>query len=182
MSDVLPSSTVGDDSYVEPKKQESPTASPANEPTGTQSRAKAWVLLLLAAIFEIIFALSTNATNGFTVLWPSIITIVAVALSIFFLTSALKTLDVGVGYTVWTGIGSVGTVVLGSVVFGESLTLAKIVCFVLIIGGVIGLQQSDRKAQAKIAADEKVVSIAVRCGGSAALPRDHQATAASTAA
>ena len=133
-----------------------------------QTSAKAWVLLLLAAVFEIIFALATGEADGFTVLLPSVIAIVGVALSIYFLTQALKTLDVGVGYTVWTGIGSVGTVVLGAVIFGESLTPAKIACFVLIIGGVIGLQQSDRKR--KTPAPAKEVNLAVRCGGTAALP------------
>jgi quaternary ammonium compound-resistance protein SugE len=118
---------------------------PSGVAATTQSRTKAWSLLLLAAALEIIFALATGATEGFTVLWPSIIAIVAVAGSIYFLTQALKTLDVGVGYTVWTGIGSVGTVLLGVVVFDQSLSLAAIGCFVLIIGGVIGLQQSDRK-------------------------------------
>ena len=144
----------------------------------TQSRAKAWVLLLLAAAFEIIFALATGATDGFTVLWPSVIAVVAVAASIYFLTQALKTLDVGVGYTIWTGIGSVGTVLLGAVVFGESLGLAKIGAFVLIIGGVIGLQQSDRKPKADTNPDTdrdtkrypEPVSMSVRCGGTAALP------------
>ena len=144
-------------------------ASPA--PVATQSRGKAWVLLLLAAALEIVFALSTGATEAFTVLWPSVIAIVGVAASIYFLTQALKTLDVGVGYTVWTGIGSVGTVLLGAVIFDESLSLAKIACFVLIIGGVIGLQQSDRKPKPETEArTTEPVSAAVRCGGTAALP------------
>lgn len=140
-----------------------------SQPTAAQSPAKAWVLLLLAAVLEIIFALATGASEGFTVLWPSIISIVAVAGSIYFLTQALKTLDVGVGYTVWTGIGSVGTVLLGVLIFSESLSLAEIGCFVLIIGGVIGLQQSDRKPKivpVPVAAD--AVTVAVRCGGTAA--------------
>ena len=139
-------------------------SAPAPAPPATQSSAKAWVLLLLAAVFEIVFALATGQTEGFTVLWPSVISVVGVALSIYFLTQALKTLDVGVGYTVWTGIGSVGTVVLGAVIFGESLGPAKIACFVLIIGGVIGLQQSDRKKK------PEAVTPAVRCGGTAAQP------------
>lgn len=140
-------------------------------PAAAQSRTRAWVLLLLAAAFEIVFALATHATDGFTVLWPSVIAIVGVAASIYFLTQALKTLDVGVGYTVWTGIGSVGTVLLGAVVFGDSLGLAKIACFVLIIGGVIGLQQSDRKPKTTTPpAEERAVTVAVRCGGTAAQP------------
>ena len=143
----------------------------SSRPATAQSRTKAWVLLLLAAGLEIIFALATGATDGFTVLWPSVIAIVAVVGSIYFLTQALKTLDVGVGYTVWTGIGSVGTVIMGVVIFGESLSLAEIACFVLIIGGVIGLQQSDRKPKtATPPVKAAPVTVAVRCGGTAALP------------
>ena len=123
---------------------------PASTSGTPETRVKAWSLLFLAAVFEIVFAVSTNATEGFTKLVPSVITILAVAASIFFLTKALRTLDVGVGYTVWTGIGSVGTVILGSLIFEESLSPAKIACFVLIIGGVVGLHQSDRKADRKL--------------------------------
>lgn len=145
----------------------------SNPPAALQSPTKAWTMLLLAAGLEIIFALATGASRGFTVLVPSAISIVAVAGSIYFLTQALKTLDVGVGYTIWTGIGSVGTVLLGVVIFGESLSLAEIGCFVLIIGGVIGLQQSDRKpkgdtASADAAPVPAAVTVAVRCGGTAA--------------
>ncbi|MFI6497806.1 DMT family transporter [Nonomuraea typhae] len=108
----------------------------------------AWIYLLVAAVFEVVFALATNATNGFTELWPSLLTAAAAAGGIFFLSLALKTLDVGVGYTVWTGIGSVGTVVLGTVIFGESMTVWKALAFVLIIGGVLGLKLSDKLAAA----------------------------------
>jgi quaternary ammonium compound-resistance protein SugE len=103
----------------------------------------AWTYLLVASAFEVVFALSTNATNGFTELWPSVLTIAAAGGGIFFLSLALRVLDVGVGYTVWTGIGSVGTVVLGTVIFDESMTPLKALGFVLIIGGVIGLKLAD---------------------------------------
>ncbi|MBF6355101.1 multidrug efflux SMR transporter [Nocardia higoensis] len=106
-----------------------------------------WVYLLIASVFEVVFALATNATNGFTVLGPSLLTAAAAAGGIFFLSLALRSLDVGVGYTVWTGIGSVGTVVLGTVVFGEAMTAPKIVAFVLIISGVLGLRLADKLAE-----------------------------------
>lgn len=106
----------------------------------------AWVYLLVASVFEIVFALATNATHGFTVLGPSLLTAGAAAAGIFFLSLALKSLDVGVGYTVWTGIGSVGTVVFGSVVFHETFTAAKALAFILIIGGVLGLKIADKLA------------------------------------
>jgi quaternary ammonium compound-resistance protein SugE len=108
----------------------------------------AWAYLLIAAVFEVVFALATNATEGFTVLGPSLLTIAAASGGIFFLSLALKTLDVGVGYTVWTGIGSVGTVVFGTLLFGESMSVWKALAFVLIIGGVLGLKLADRPATA----------------------------------
>ncbi|MGW3348284.1 DMT family transporter [Nonomuraea rubra] len=104
----------------------------------------AWIYLLIAAVFEVVFALATNATEGFTQLWPSLLTAGAAAGGIFFLSLALKTLDVGVGYTVWTGIGSVGTVVLGALIFDEQITVWKALAFLLIIGGVLGLKLADR--------------------------------------
>jgi quaternary ammonium compound-resistance protein SugE len=107
----------------------------------------AWIYLMVAAVFEVVFALATNATEGFTHLGPSLLTAAAAAGGIFFLSLALKTLDVSVGYTVWTGIGSVGTVILGSVIFGEELTLWKALAFVLIIGGVLGLKLADRPSR-----------------------------------
>ncbi|OKI30572.1 multidrug efflux SMR transporter [Streptomyces sp. CB03911] len=103
----------------------------------------AWIHLLIASVFEIVFALATNATDGFTRLGPSLLSAAAAAGGIYFLGLALRTLDVGVGYTVWTGIGSVGTVVLGTVLFHESVNGWKILAFVLIIGGVLGLKLSD---------------------------------------
>jgi quaternary ammonium compound-resistance protein SugE len=104
----------------------------------------AWAYLLIASVFEVVFALATDATHGFTVLGPSLLTVAAAGGGIFFLSLALKTLDVGVGYTVWTGIGSVGTVVFGSLLFHEAVTPAKVVAFVLIIGGVLGLKAADK--------------------------------------
>ncbi|PXX62439.1 quaternary ammonium compound-resistance protein SugE [Nocardia tenerifensis] len=103
----------------------------------------AWIYLMIAAVFEVVFALATNATHGFTVLGPSLLTAAAAAGGIFFLSLALRTLDVGVGYTVWTGIGSVGTVTLGTVIFHETLNVWKVLAFVLIIGGVLGLKLAD---------------------------------------
>ncbi|WP_431043389.1 DMT family transporter [Streptomyces sp. P1-3] len=105
----------------------------------------AWIYLLIASVFEVVFALATNATHGFTELWPSLLTAAAAAGGIFFLSLALRTLDVGVGYTVWTGIGSVGTVTLGTVIFNETLNVWKALAFVLIIGGVLGLKLADKQ-------------------------------------
>ncbi|MBT2507194.1 multidrug efflux SMR transporter [Streptomyces sp. ISL-98] len=125
----------------------------------------AWIYLLIASVFEVIFALGTNATEGFTKLGPSLLTAVAAGFGIFFLSLALKTLDVGVGYAIWTGIGSVGTVLLGTVIFDESLNLGKVVCFVAILGGIIGLKLVDRssaEAEATIPAATATVPEPVR--------------------
>ncbi|MEO3872205.1 multidrug efflux SMR transporter [Nonomuraea sp. B12E4] len=99
-----------------------------------------WIYLAVAIVFEIGFALGTNATKGFTRLWPSVFTLVCAAGGIFSLSLALRTLDVGVGYTIWTGIGSVGTVVLGALIYKEKITPAKLVSFAAIIGGVVLLR------------------------------------------
>ncbi|MFC6882819.1 MULTISPECIES: DMT family transporter [Actinomadura] len=99
-----------------------------------------WIFLAIAIVFEIAFALGTNATRGFTRLWPSVLTLLAAAGGIFTLGLALRTLDVGVGYTVWTGIGSVGTVTLGALVYKERITPAKVASFAAIIAGVVLLK------------------------------------------
>ncbi|PZG17506.1 DMT family transporter [Nonomuraea aridisoli] len=99
-----------------------------------------WIYLAVAIVFEIGFALGTNATKGFTRLWPSVFTLVSAAGGIFFLSLALKTLDVGVGYTVWTGIGSIGTVILGALIYKEKITPVKVVSFASIVGGVVLLR------------------------------------------
>ncbi|MGI5339516.1 DMT family transporter [Streptomyces sp. CA-181903] len=100
----------------------------------------AWVFLAVAIVFEIAFALGTNATKGFTRLWPSVFTLLAAAGGIFTLSQALRTLDVGVGYTIWTGIGSIGTVVFGAVLYKEKITLPKVLSFAAIIAGAVTLK------------------------------------------
>lgn len=99
-----------------------------------------WIYLGIAVIFEIAFALGTNATRGFTRLWPSVFTLLAAAGGIFTLSLALRTLDVGVGYTIWTGLGAIGTVVLGALIYREKITAAKVAAFGAIIAGVVLLR------------------------------------------
>ncbi|MEV7392775.1 multidrug efflux SMR transporter [Streptomyces sp. NPDC091215] len=112
-----------------------------------------WAWLLISSLFEITFALSAEATHGFTRLGPSLITTAAVSCSIFMLSKALKSIDVGVGYTVWSGIGGVGTVVFSTLIYDEPLTVWKVLAFVLIIGGATTLQISDRLEAKKKAAE-----------------------------
>ncbi|MFE6744371.1 DMT family transporter [Kitasatospora purpeofusca] len=103
----------------------------------------AWAYLAVAVVFEIVFALGTNATKGFTRLWPSVLTLVAAAGGIYTLSLALRTLDVGVGYTIWTGLGSIGTVLFGALIFKERITLPKLVAFAAIIAGAVTLKLSS---------------------------------------
>ncbi|MEU8779226.1 multidrug efflux SMR transporter [Streptomyces sp. NPDC048606] len=102
----------------------------------------AWLFLAIAIVFEIAFALGTNATQGFTKLWPSVFTVLAAACGVYALSLALRTLDVAVGYTIWTGVGAVGTVVLASVLYKEKITLPKIAAFAAIIAGAVLLKFS----------------------------------------
>jgi quaternary ammonium compound-resistance protein SugE len=99
-----------------------------------------WALLSIAGILEIAFALAMKASEGFTRLGPSLLTIVTGLASIFLLSFSLRTLPVGTGYAVWTGIGAAGTAILGIAVLGESAAPMRILCIALILAGVIGLK------------------------------------------
>ncbi|MBU3059739.1 MULTISPECIES: DMT family transporter [Pseudomonas] len=100
----------------------------------------AWVFLLVAALFEIVFALSMKSAQGFTRPWPSLLVVVAAIAGIYFLTLSLRELPVSVAYPIWTALGSLGTVTLAVLLMGEALTLAKAVSVVLIVAGVAGLK------------------------------------------
>ena len=100
----------------------------------------AWTYLFVAALFEIAWAVGLKYTQGFTKLWPSVLTIAAMAVSLLFLALAVRTIPVGTGYAVWTGIGAVGTATLGIVLFAEPVTAWRVVCLLLIVGGVVGLK------------------------------------------
>ena len=99
-----------------------------------------WLYLLIAGLLEVGWAIGLKYTNGFTRLWPSVGTVAAMIVSFFFLSLALKTIPVGTGYAVWTGIGAVGTAILGMVLLGESRDVWRILCLVLIIAGIVGLK------------------------------------------
>lgn len=100
----------------------------------------AWVYLLIASLFEIGWAVGLRYTQGFTRFWPSACTITAMAASMLFLALAVRAIPVGTGYAVWTGIGAVGTATLGIILFAEPLTAWRLVCLLLIVGGVVGLK------------------------------------------
>ena len=99
-----------------------------------------WLMLLLAGIFEIVWAIGMKYSNGFSILLPSVITIVTYILSAVFLALALKHLPLGIGYIMWVSFGIIGTSVLGFLLFNEKLSLLQIVSIILIIIGVIGLK------------------------------------------
>jgi quaternary ammonium compound-resistance protein SugE len=100
----------------------------------------AWILLAIAGLFEVGWAIGLKYTEGFTRLWPSVGTVAAMALSVLLLGLAMRTLPVGTAYAVWTGIGAVGTVILGIVLFAEPATAARLVCVGLIVAGILGLK------------------------------------------
>ena len=103
----------------------------------------AWTLLVVAGIFEIIWATGLKYTDGFTRLWPSVGTVVAMAVSMSCLSLAFRVIPMGTAYTVWTGIGAVGTVLLGILLFDEPKNAVRLVCITLIIVGIAGLKLSD---------------------------------------
>ena len=105
----------------------------------------AWILLIIAGLFETVWVVSLKYSQGFTKLWPSVITIVAMAISIYLLAIAMKSLPLGTSYAVWTSIGAIGAVIFGVVFFGESKDLLKIVFVAMIIGGIVGLKVISSK-------------------------------------
>lgn len=100
----------------------------------------AWFYLLLAGLFEVVWAIELKYTQGFTKLYPTIITLVAMLISFLLLSQSLKTLPIGTAYAVWTSIGAVGTVIYGLFFLGEPATLIRLLCIGLIIVAIIGLK------------------------------------------
>jgi quaternary ammonium compound-resistance protein SugE len=99
-----------------------------------------WILLLIAGLLEVVWAIGLKYTEGFSKLVPSVITITAMIASVWLLALALKGIPVGTGYAVWTGIGAVGTAILGIVLFNEAATIARLACIGLIVAGIFGLK------------------------------------------
>lgn len=104
------------------------------------SITQAWLLLVVAGLFETVWAVGMKYTDGFTRLWPSAIVAVAMVVSVVLLAIAMRTLPVGTAYAVWVGIGAAGAVLLGIVLFGEPASVARLACVGLILAGVIGLK------------------------------------------
>lgn len=100
----------------------------------------AWLTLFAAGLFEIAWAIGLKYTAGFTRLVPTVLTVVSMTVSVALLGLALKTLPVGTAYAIWTGIGTVGTAILGIVLLGESASVARLLCIGLIVIGIAGLR------------------------------------------
>ena len=102
----------------------------------------AWVILIAAGLFEVGWAIGLKYTEGFTRPWPTTWTVMAMVISLWLLGIAMKTLPVGTAYSVWVGVGAVGTVILGIVLLGEPVSAARILSVALIIAGIVGLKLS----------------------------------------
>jgi quaternary ammonium compound-resistance protein SugE len=100
----------------------------------------AWAILFVAGLFETGWAIGLKYSEGFTRLWPSVITVVSMAISVWLLSISLKVLPVGTAYAVWTGIGATFTAILGILLFHESRDVLKILFILMIVGGLIGLR------------------------------------------
>ncbi|HEX6004753.1 MAG TPA: quaternary ammonium compound efflux SMR transporter SugE [Burkholderiales bacterium] len=100
----------------------------------------AWTILLVAGLFEVGWAIGLKYTHGFTRLWPSIWTLAAMAISVYLLAVAVKSLPIGTSYAVWTGVGAAGTALLGIVLLGEPAGVIRLASIALIVAGIIGLK------------------------------------------
>ncbi len=100
----------------------------------------AWIYLTIAGLLEVGWAVGLKYTEGFSKLWPSVWTLTAMAGSMWLLALALRDIPVGTGYAVWVGIGAVGTAILGMVLLGEPAGVARILCILLILSGIVGLK------------------------------------------
>lgn len=99
-----------------------------------------WIYLFIAGAFEIVWAISLKHSEGFTKLWPSVITLSAMCVSFGFLSQALKAIPMGTAYAIWTGIGAVGVAAVGIIWLNESADIKRICCIGLIVAGIIGLK------------------------------------------
>lgn len=102
-----------------------------------------WIYLIIAGLFEVVWAIGLKYTVGFTKLIPSMVTVIGMIISFYFLALATKTLPIGTAYAVWTGIGAVGTVILGMILFNEPKALTRLLFLGLIIIGIVGLKFAD---------------------------------------
>lgn len=101
-----------------------------------------WIIIVIAGLFEVGWAIGLKYTEGFTRLWPTVGTVLSMIISLWLLGIAMKSLPVGTAYAIWVGVGAVGTVVLGIVLLGEPANAARLISVALIIAGIVGLKLS----------------------------------------
>ena len=99
-----------------------------------------WFYLLVAGLFEISWAVGLKFSHGFTKIFPAVFTVISMILSFYFLSQALKQLPLGTAYAIWTGIGTIGTIIVGILIFKEPLTISKLICIALIVSGITRLK------------------------------------------
>jgi quaternary ammonium compound-resistance protein SugE len=99
-----------------------------------------WICLIIAGLLEIGWAIGLKYTEGWTRLWPSVITLVLMVSSFYFLSLAVRSVPIGTAYALWTGMGAIGAALLGMAIFGEPCNAWRIVCLVMIVGGIAGLK------------------------------------------
>ena len=100
----------------------------------------AWLYLIIAGLLEVQWAVTMKYTDGFTKIWPSVFCVLGMAASVYFLALAQKTLSLGTSYAIWTGIGAVGAAICGMILFNEPRDIARILCILLILAGILGLK------------------------------------------
>lgn len=100
----------------------------------------AWVILVVAGLFEVGWAIGMKYTEGFSRLWPTIWTVLAMIISVWLLGIAMKSLPVGTAYSVWVGVGAIGTVILGIALLGDPVNAARLISVALIVAGIVGLR------------------------------------------
>jgi Membrane transporters of cations and cationic drugs len=99
-----------------------------------------WLIILVAGLFETVWAVCLKYSEGFTKFVPSVLTIVGMIASFYLLSLSLKQLPLGTAYAIWTGIGTIGTLIFGIIVFQEEISLSRILCVCLIVAGIVGLK------------------------------------------
>jgi quaternary ammonium compound-resistance protein SugE len=114
-----------------------------DDPATLKGTQMAWVILVAAGLFEVGWAIGLKYTEGFTRPWPTTWTVMAMVISLWLLGVAMKSLPVGTAYSVWVGVGAVGTVTLGIVLLGEPVNAARIISVALIVAGIVGLKLSS---------------------------------------
>ncbi|HEY9059889.1 MAG TPA: quaternary ammonium compound efflux SMR transporter SugE [Pseudobacteroides sp.] len=102
----------------------------------------AWIYLIIAGIFEVVWAIGLKYSQGFTKLFPSLVTFGGMVISFYLLSISIKTLPLGTAYAIWTGIGALGSVILGILLFSEPLNISRVIFLSLILAGIIGLKMT----------------------------------------